>query len=313
VRAAIGHLLNHIDDDQLSAELTTLAESVISDVARRIPGAGNLLIIGLGTLGGGELSFGSDLDLIFIGPPSRSEENEKIVQQFLKFLGATDARDAIYEVDMRLRPFGEAGPPVPELQAFRNYFKKSAQLWERQTLTRARVLVGPADLAAEWQRFVDDTVFSRGLEPDEAAAAWRMRLRIQKERNAVRPPERAFKTGVGGLVDVEFALQLMQLHFGWNHSGIRTPHTRTGWEALSAAGLVDPLVAREILENHRMLQRVERSLRRNVNRGVSVVPANRDEQEALARWLQFADWQSFWTDYCRRLQGIRRAVRRSLK
>lgn len=313
VRAAIGHLLDYLDDDQLQAELSTLAESVVLDVARRIRGAEDLLIVGLGTLGAGELTFGSDLDLVFVGSSDQSGENEKIIQQFLQSLGATGARDPIYEVDLRLRPFGDAGPLVPDLPAWRAYFRKSAQLWERQALTRARVLAGPAQRATAWRQFLDETVYGRGLEPDEAADAWRMRLRVQKERDAVKPPERAFKTGVGGLVDVEFSLQLLQLHFGWSHPSIRTPQTRRGWEALAATGLVEPAVAIEILENHRILQRVECSLRREVNRPISVLPAGRDEQRALARWLKFPDRDTFWTGYCQRLRGIRRAVLRSLK
>jgi glutamate-ammonia-ligase adenylyltransferase len=266
----------------------------------------------MGKLGGRELSFGSDLDLVFVSGARDSDQNPARIRRLRQILSATTARDAVFDLDLRLRPHGEAGAFAPGIDVFRNYFRKSAQPWERQVLTRARPISGPPELAEQWQRFIDETVYERPLAVKEADELWSMRLRVQRERDPVQPPERAFKTGAGGLIDVEFALQILQMKHGAQHPAVRTANTGQGWRELAAAGLVETGVAMLIQKNHQHLKRIEWCLRRDINRSVTVLPSAPEEQKALARWLGTADWATFWSEHRDRMIQTRNAVSAAL-
>lgn len=307
VRAAIGHLLGFVSDDQIGAELAGIAEATLGALVARTPGAENLLIVALGNLGGGELSYGSDLDLVFLGREGSAEE-ESLVQILVQRLRGRAGVDATFSVDLRLRPHGDAGPWVSTLPAYRAYFAGPAQLWERQVLTRARVLSGPRDLAEGWSEFIAASIYSRPLMENEADELWRMRLRVQNERDVVLPPERAFKTAAGGEVDIEFALQILQLRHGCAHPELRQTNTRRGWAALADAKIIDRDQARAILDHHRHLQRIEWCLRRDQNRSVTTIPEAPDDQRGLARWLGAELWDDWWSDHLGRLRKSRQIV-----
>jgi glutamate-ammonia-ligase adenylyltransferase len=309
VRIAIGQLLGFLDDDDVEGELTGLAEAVVNDAVRRVPGAERLLIVALGKFGGRELTFGSDLDLVFIGDDdARGAENAELVRALRQLFSGDEGRDPAFVLDLRLRPHGDVGALAPGVAAYRSYFAASAQTWERQVLTRARVLRGPAELAREWEKFVEETIFARALPDKQVAELWRMRLRIQNERDVVQPPERAFKTGAGGLIDIEYAVQWLQLRHGWSRPALRTPNTRLGWLALEAEGIVEADVAGRIMENHTHLKRIEWCLRRDQNRGVTVIPETAQDQQALARWMDVSDWPTLWENHRRRMHETRELV-----
>lgn len=311
VRTAIGHLLGFLPEDEVGAELTALAEAALAELIARTPGAEKLVFVALGTFGGGELSFGSDLDLVVVGETGGPNEQHAIRTLQRHLIG--EARDPTYVIDLRLRPHGDAGPLISTLAAYQEYFATSAQIWERQVLTRARVIAGPVAAVAAWQSWCDATTYAGPLAPDAAAALWRMRLRVERERGGVQPPERAFKTAAGGLVDLEFASQILRLHHGGAYPLVRVPQTRRAWTRLAEAGLVAASDVERLLENHRHLQRVEWCLRRDANRGVNVLPEAADDQRAVARWLGSRDWPEFWSEHCQRLRETRAIVIRVLQ
>ncbi len=308
VRAAIGHLLGLLDPASAARELSSLAESVVLDLLRRVPGGEELLVVALGKLGGGELAFGSDLDLVFLAADDRAATAERALRSIQKRLAACDARDAVFQLDLRLRPHGDAGPLVAGIEAADSYYENTAQLWERQTLTRARVLAGPAALREKWQALIAARLRARSLRQEEADELWRMRLRVERERDRIEPPERAFKTGAGGLIDIEFSLQILQLAHGHAVPQILTPDTRLGWTQAGRTGIVPERTAETLLAHHEHLKAIEFALRRDSNRAETRIPADASAQNALAVWLGARDWSGFWQEHRERMRETRTLV-----
>lgn len=309
VRYAIGELLGYLTIEEVETSLSLLADAVLIHLARKLDPRDRLLLVALGKYGGSELTFGSDLDLLVVGRDPDAAAGESDVREMRTLLRHGGPLGAVFELDFRLRPHGDAGPLVTTPEVLRTYHAGgSGQPWERQLLTRARVVVGPPDLAADFRSLAADLVYHRPLSESDAAALWAMRRRVELERDVVSPPERAFKTGAGGLVDFEFLVQLLQMRHGADHPELRLPGTRRGLRALAAAGLLPPTAAGRLLDNYNFLKRIEILLRRDANKGVSVLGAADDERAAVARWLGFADGERFWAEHCRRLAETRRLV-----
>ncbi len=309
VRYAIGELLEFLDVEEVEADLSRLADAVLTHLLHRLDPGQHLLLVALGKYGGAELTFGSDLDLLFVARDHAGAAAEPVVREFHRLLRHGGPLGAIFEIDLRLRPHGEAGPMATTPAVLRAYHAGgSGQAWERQLLTRARIVAGPPDLAADFQALVAGLLYHAPLAEAEAAALWAMRLRVQQERDVVVPPARAFKTGAGGLVDFEFLVQLLQMRHGHDHAELRHPGTRRGLRTLAASGLIPAGASRQLLENYDFLKRIEILIRRDVNKAVSVLAASPSERLILARWLGFADEETFWIEHCRRLEETRRTV-----
>lgn len=304
VRYAIAELLGFITVVELEAALTQLADAAFRELCNRTPNTDRLLLVALGKYGGVELTFGSDLDVMFLTDASDVVAVERAARSALLLFRGEPGLPGIFQIDTRLRPHGDAGPLVATLSAFRDYHASNAQLWERQLLTRARVVFGFAELAQAWENLRHEVLYDAALPRDAAEQIWTTRLRIERERDTTVPPERAFKTGSGGLLDHEFFVQLYQLQFGRDHSALRGPGTRAGLTALAALGLVPGEPAAELLENYEFLKRIEIALRRDRNQAVSVIPA---DASSLARWLGFSSENAFWEEHrarCRRTREL---------
>ena len=309
VRHAVGELLGIFSVEDVETGLSRLADAVLLRTLRRLDPAGRLLLVALGKYGGAELTFGSDLDLLFVGPDGEPAA-EAVVRELQQVLHHGGPLGPAFKLDFRLRPHGDAGPLVTTPAVVRAYHAPggSGQAWERQLLTRARMVGGNARLAAQFQGLATELLYRAPLPEAEAAALWAMRGRIERERDAVTPPERAFKAGAGGLVDFEFLVQLLQLRHGGARPDLRQPGTRQGLRALAAAGLIPPDPARRLLLNYDFLKRIEILLRRDANTAVSVLGATAAERTPLARWLGCPDEAAFWAEHCRRLAETRALV-----
>ncbi len=309
VRYAIGELLGFLSIEQVEASLSLLADAVLAQVLRQLDPRQSLLLVALGKYGGSELTFGSDLDLLFVAREAEAAAAEPVVRELQRLLRHGGPLGAIFEVDLRLRPHGDAGPLVTTPGVLRAYHAGgSGQAWERQLLTRARIVAGAPELAADFAAFVTDLLYRAPLAGPEAAAMWAMRGRIERERGAVSPPERAFKTGAGGLVDFEFLVQLLQLRHGHALPALRQPGTRRGLRTLADASLIPAGAAMQLLASYNFLKRIEILLRGDTAKAVSVLAASAEARAPLACWLGFADEASFWTEHCRRLVETRRTV-----
>lgn len=263
LRIGLYDLLGKISFNQVRKQLSDLAEVVMLrtlDLAVdsvQIPGYnGNdqisspLAVMGLGKLGGCEVSYGSDLDLIFVlgkGRPGRSLEMVDAVrlsQRFISYLSIPLDAGPGYEIDSRLRPSGRQGPLVVTSASLANYHKTS-QLWERQALLKMRRCLGPPGLGAKVKAIANQAIFERELPPDATASIHQLKLRMARERGRVKPETINLKFSQGGMVEAEFLTQYLQMIHGPDHKGpVRSPNTQEALTALAEKGLGPAALAR---------------------------------------------------------------------
>jgi len=308
IRLAIGELLEFVTPVELEERLSLLADAVLSHGLQRVDPAGRLLLVALGKYGGRELTFGSDLDLLLVGAGDDTSADEPRWRALERLVGQHGPLGGAFALDWRLRPHGDAGPRVTTLPALRAYHAGGgAQVWEKQLLTRARVVAGAPELAREWTAWQAELLYGAPATAAEEQAMWAMRLRIERERDRVDPPERALKTGAGGLIDIEFAAQLLQLRHGAAQPALRSPETRRVLAALGELGILPADTTERLRANFDFLKRIELSLRRDTAQPVSVL-GEADAQERLARWLGYPTREVFWADYTRHLAETRALV-----
>lgn len=308
VRYTIAELLGFISIGELGTALTLLADVTLAELCSREPELNPLLIVALGKYGGAELTCGSDLDVLFVTDEPNVADMERALRRVLTFFQGFGIVGAPFTIDSRLRPHGEAGPLIATLDAFKAYHASggSAQLWERQMLTRARTVVGPEPLRQAWETFVAGRVDQVALTTDELDEIWRMRLRIQNERDIAQPPERAFKTAAGGLVDFEFFAQIERLRPRPTPPELRASSTRAGLVAALKLKQTPEAVGQELLQNYDFLKRIEVAVRRDENRAVSVLPG---DLAALAHWLSFPSAEAFFAEHRRRMAWNRETLK----
>ena len=253
------------------ASLTGLLPHVIDDFATRHgrPPGNGMAILAMGKLGSGEMTAGSDLDLITIYDGAGVEASDgrrplppgtyypRLTQALVAALTAQTAEGALYEVDMRLRPSGRQGPVAVSISSFENYQLGEAWVWEHMALTRARVLGGPPELRARIEAIATRALTSRIGKPQVMAEAREMRTRLIEANAPERDNPWSLKLAAGGLMEIEFLAQTGVLLHGLKDA--RRPVDAL--PALAAAGWLSAEVAQELAEAARLLlalQQVER-------------------------------------------------------
>ncbi|HEV3259235.1 MAG TPA: bifunctional [glutamate--ammonia ligase]-adenylyl-L-tyrosine phosphorylase/[glutamate--ammonia-ligase] adenylyltransferase [Gemmataceae bacterium] len=257
-------------------------------------------LLGLGKLGGRELSYHSDLDLILVyegdghtGPPAGASRFDRfeltdnfhffteLTQRIIRTTSYLGPLGRLYQVDMRLRPTGKSGSLVSPLAEFRRYYEEGgAQLWERQALTRARVVYGDPEFSAEVMDVVARGAYGLDWRPELADEIRSMRERLEASRS-----ERDVKRGFGGIVDVEFLVQLFQLKYGKELPAVRAANTWEALDALRGSGLLSTGDYATLRAGYDYLRLVESRLRIVHNRSLDELPEDREDLEKLARRL----------------------------
>jgi glutamate-ammonia-ligase adenylyltransferase len=305
LRIGIHDIEGEIDGEAVERQLTALARVCLeaavglarSAVVRRyqLPAAAPidaLAVVGMGKLGADELNYHSDLDLVFVydpGPPAAWAEHDahavftRVAQRTISALTTPTVEGIAYQIDTRLRPSGNQGSLVTSLAAFEEYHRSNAAVWERQALVKARVVVGPDPLRPRLQAVIDEAAYGRGLTREDAQEVGRIRERMAAERGG----ETNIKTGAGGVVDVEFAAQLLQLAHGRSEPRVRTPRTRAALEALAATGLLAPADAAALRSGYEFLRALESRLRLERDQASGSLDDDEAALLALARRLRF--------------------------
>ncbi|MET0765670.1 MAG: bifunctional [glutamine synthetase] adenylyltransferase/[glutamine synthetase]-adenylyl-L-tyrosine phosphorylase [Blastococcus sp.] len=260
LRIAAADLLGRLDVVRLGHALTDVAVATLQaglDVARRayavevgidvadIPM--DLAVIGMGRLGGAEMGFGSDADVLFVHRPrSGADETQataaaNAVAHSLRRLLSEPGPDPAFDVDADLRPEGRQGALVRSLSAFREYYDRWVSVWEVQSLLRAVPVAGNEALGADFVALIDPIRFpAEGLTAEQIAEIRRIKARVERERlPRGADPATHTKLGRGGLADVEWTVQLLQLQHAARLPALRTPATVEGLAALRDAGLLD--------------------------------------------------------------------------
>ncbi|MFL6553703.1 MAG: bifunctional [glutamate--ammonia ligase]-adenylyl-L-tyrosine phosphorylase/[glutamate--ammonia-ligase] adenylyltransferase [Chthoniobacterales bacterium] len=266
----------------VSAELSDLAEACLVFTATLI-GDEQLTIIAFGKIGGRDIGYGADLDVIFVGEENRAAQN------LISVMAQPTAEGNIWALDTRLRPEGENGPLVCSLPTYQAYYDNRAQLWEMQALTRARAITGPLkdefmDLAkAAWRRASQD--------PELLVKIDSMLERIRRERGS-GSVFLDLKTGCGGIIEAEFLVQALQMR-----ENLWEPNWDRAVNGLRECGLFNDAEANQLRQSYQLLRRCESGLRRYENKAVSSLPIDPDEQRKCAIRFGYDTFENFRRDY----------------
>jgi [glutamine synthetase] adenylyltransferase / [glutamine synthetase]-adenylyl-L-tyrosine phosphorylase len=266
-------------------EITDIAEGCLL-AATAIAGANNLTIVAMGKFGGRELTYASDLDLMFVGDDFRAAQN------LITALSIPSPEGVIATVDARLRPEGEKGPLVSSIEAFEAYYRDRAQFWEIQALTRARPVTGPDQ---ESFREIAHAAWSiAGRDPDLFKRIDAMLHRVRAERGSGNDAL-DFKTGVGGIVEAEFLVQALQMRNDVRETSVQLA-------IVKLAGIISSEDVDLLGKHYEFLRRVETVLRRRRNTSASSLPADPAEQRKLAIGMEFKDRET-WRERCERARA----------
>ncbi|HSN28258.1 MAG TPA: bifunctional [glutamate--ammonia ligase]-adenylyl-L-tyrosine phosphorylase/[glutamate--ammonia-ligase] adenylyltransferase [Kofleriaceae bacterium] len=291
LRVGLADFAGALDPLGVCEELTCVAEAclqvALGIVQQQLPTrAGAISVLALGKLGGRELGYAADLDVVFVytGDDDSVEHFSRLAQRLLGALRMRTARGRLYEVDTRLRPSGTQGLLVSSLAAWRRYHEQDARLWERQALIKLRPVAGDAALGEAVARHAELTVYGKSHDARDAILS--MRERIERELGAT-PGD--LKIGPGGIMDVEFAAQYLQLVHGHAHPSLRTTGTSPALRAAAQLGIAPTSTLELLDEGYRFLRGIEHRMRVVHDQPISRLPEARDELARLARRCGFPD------------------------
>ncbi|HVV75299.1 MAG TPA: bifunctional [glutamine synthetase] adenylyltransferase/[glutamine synthetase]-adenylyl-L-tyrosine phosphorylase [Mycobacteriales bacterium] len=301
-----------LEVDDVAAELADLAEATLGAAlrvaAREHPDASSrLAVIAMGKCGGRELNYVSDVDVVFVAEPGdAAPAATTLAAAMMRVCSETTSEGSIWPVDAALRPEGKAGPLVRTLASHLGYYERWASTWEFQALLKARAVAGDARLGAEYVESVAPMVWAAAGRPSFVEDVQAMRRRVVGLLPIAEAP-RQVKLGPGGLRDVEFAVQLLQLVHGRGDEALRSPTTMVALAALAAGGYVGRDDAASLASAYRFLRTVEHRLQLQHLRRTHLLPA----EEAGLRWLarsmghrDIATWQNEYDGHVREVRRI---------
>ncbi|MFP5357739.1 MAG: bifunctional [glutamate--ammonia ligase]-adenylyl-L-tyrosine phosphorylase/[glutamate--ammonia-ligase] adenylyltransferase [Gammaproteobacteria bacterium] len=272
------------------------------------------VILGMGKLGGGELNFSSDIDLICTYtapgetdgevPLSNSEFFAKLVQRFTRLLAEVTPDGFAYRVDWMLRPFGSAGAPAASFAAMEEYYLVHGREWERYALIKARPVAG--DLAAG-QRLLGTLrpfIYRRYLDFTAIGSLRALKQMIEDEVRR-KGLEDNVKLGRGGIREVEFIVQSFQLVRGGQEPPLRDPRLRPVLAQLGACGMLEPATAQGLDQAYVFLRRLENAIQMYGDEQTHALPTAESARRALAVVLGHADWEALLAAFA----AVRKRVR----
>ncbi len=299
LRTGIRYVLEVASFDEMTEELSHLADVVLRGTLEAVLGeqtdrAVPLAVFALGKYGTGELIFDADLDVVFVCETTSGgakNKAEKIATHIVQRLSSVGGPGKLYDVDARLRPEGRSAPLVVERRAYRRYLASRASLWERQSLTRLRFVAGDENLGAAVVKDVQAFVFESPLPQHWVQDIVVMRKRMEK-RSKVRGSELLdLKLSAGGMVDVEFLAQMLQLRYGGNRAELRHGRTCDVLRSFSSFLKLDHEIE-ELIAAYRLLRSVETLVRITLEERGTVLPDG-EKLDVLAKLLQFPQGETF--------------------
>ncbi len=329
-RVAAADLLGRLEIDRVGQGLSGIASATLAgglDAAVRSVEASlggplpvRFLLVGMGSLGGGQLGYGSDADVLFVHEAlpgtdeQRASEVALAVATTLQRLLALPAPDPPLTVDADLRPEGRQGPLVRSLASYAAYYARWSLVWESQALLRAQPLAGDDDLARRFVELVDPVRYpAGGLSEADVREVRRIKARVEAERlpRGIDPAEH-LKLGPGGLADVEWTVQLLQLRHGAAVPVLRTSRTLDALAAATEAGLLDPEDASTLATAWRLASRIRNAALLVRGRGRDTLPGDSRELAAVARVVGYAPGRTgeLVEDYRRATRRARGVVER---
>ena len=326
------YLLGATSIEGYSREMTHLAEATLqagwllaldaqverhgvprADGGRFVPA----VIVGVGKLGGRELTTGSDLDVFVVFAEDGSTDGDSPVDVHTFYSGAVERlagalgditqAGIAFAVDLRLRPGSKGSGFAASVDALERYYEEHGDLWERQTLTRARLVLGDRALGRRVRATLRRLVYAAPLPKSALKEIAEVRTRMEGELGKETPGRRHVKLGRGGLVDVEFLAQALQLVHGATQPDVRRPSTTAALRALGRAGALAPDTAAALSEHYRFLRRVSAALRLLGARPTDTLELAGPMPARVASALGLGSREAFLTAYRERTEAVRAA------
>ena len=310
--------------EQVGAAVTAVSAATVSgalQVARRAVGEQvEFAVVAMGRLGGHEMSYASDADVMYVhrAPEGMDESTGlalalRIAQEMHRLLALPSPEPSLM-LDADLRPEGRSGPLVRSLASYQAYYARWGEVWERQALLRAEPLAGSPDLLVAVRALVDPLRWPEGgITDDEVREIRRIKARVESER-LPRGVDRSrhLKLGPGGLADVEWAIQLLQLQHAAGVSALRTTRTVPALRAAAEADLVSAEDAATLLEAWRLAGEIRNAIVHASGRGGDVIPTDARTRESVARILGYPPGGTgrLLEDWARATRRARGVVRR---
>jgi glutamate-ammonia-ligase adenylyltransferase len=301
----LADLGDELSTREVGQVLTALADATLDQACRFAMGeqanegprgsqdATGFALIAMGKLGGREIGYGSDLDLFFVYEGSAdggAERYSRIAQRVLRLVETPHGEGPGYALDTRLRPSGSQGLLVVSLDGFARYQESHAHDWERQALVKARACAGDDALGVRVLAIAHEAAYERGA-PDPRAThhlRTRMERELGHEHVESSPARYDLKVGRGGVVDVEFATQWLQMRHGRDRR-VRTTDTEVALSALETCGYIDPTLAESLREGWRFLRKLEQRLRVSHGSSATLIEEGAPGLVTLARRMGMRD------------------------
>ncbi len=315
IHAMVRDLTGRAGLAQVCEDMSTLAEvSLASAIALHHPAlvsdfgeprdeagvAQKLVIVGMGKLGGGELNVSSDIDIVFVYPEDGETDGRRTLgnREFFERLGRRvigalheiTPEGFVFRVDTRLRPYGESGPLAVPYSALEQYLVTQGRAWERYAWLKARALTG--ERHDELYALVTPFVFRKYLDYDAYDGLRDIHRQIGEQSKRNEYPQDV-KLGPGGIREIEFIVQAMQLVRGGREPGLRARGTLPALDAIAERGLLPAEAIAALRDAYVFLRNLEHRLQYRDDRQTQMLPADPDDREALARAMRFASTADF--------------------
>ncbi|MBK8897088.1 MAG: bifunctional [glutamate--ammonia ligase]-adenylyl-L-tyrosine phosphorylase/[glutamate--ammonia-ligase] adenylyltransferase [Candidatus Competibacteraceae bacterium] len=272
-----------------------------------------LVVLGMGKLGGRELNFSSDIDLIFTYPHqgqtdgARAVSNEeffrRLGQRLSKLLAEPTAEGFVYRVDLRLRPFGDSGPLAMSFAAFEDYYQNHGRDWERYAMVKARVVAGDREAGERLLAGLRPFVYRRYLDYSAFASLRDMKVLIAQEMER-KGMQGNIKLGPGGIREIEFIGQAFQLIYGGREPALRERSILKVLAMLGASGRLPATAVAELQRAYDFLRRVENRLQAWSDQQTHLLPDDERAKLRLAFAMGFTDWNAFGRELARHTAAV---------
>ncbi len=285
-------LLSLLDLPAVTQQLANLADALVeAALALAAQQCGfpapppGFAVIAMGKLGGQELNYSSDIDLLFLA--TAEGDYRRLAERLIDALTRMTAEGFLYRVDMRLRPWGQVGALVTSLEGYKAYLGAHARLWERQALLKARAIAGDRQAGADCLRAIEPLIYGDGEQPHDPDTV-RAEVHAMKRRTEDYLRQRGqtwgeVKLGEGAIRDIEFVVQFLQLAHGGELEAVRSPNTLEALGRLAGAGLITGEERRVLADGYVFLRTIEHHLQMMHYRQTHALP---NEQQALTHLAQ---------------------------
>ena len=279
-------------------------------------------VISMGKLGGYELNFSSDIDLMYVYTSyqgttrgimvdgtwqhqiSNHEYFVALARRLTNLIGGKGPDGQAFRVDLRLRPDGTQGQLALSLLSYEAYYERLGQTWEKMALLKARPIAGDAQLGAEFMTLIQPFIYRRHLDPAGIRQLRDMKQQIDVHIADKDQSRTNIKLGLGGIREIEFFIQILQLLFGGRHPALQERHSLRALATLHEAGLVSEQHATTLRQAYCYLRRLEHRLQMEQGAQTHTLPRHEAQRQRLARLCGYAAWEAFYAAHVQYTEAV---------